>query len=50
MSELTIYRQTTIGQALSESIDELMYQMSEDLKENILKSFDKAMCDKFKEL
>lgn len=47
---MTIYRETTIGSALRESLDELKDQMTEDLVKKILESFDQVICKKFEDV
>ena len=50
MSQLTIYRETTIGSALKESLKELENQIGEELISKVLESFDTIICEKFKDI
>lgn len=50
MSQLTIYRETTIGAALKESLKELENQIGDELVSKVLESFDAIICEKFKDI
>ncbi|CDW89626.1 UNKNOWN [Stylonychia lemnae] len=50
MSQLTIYRDTTVGSALKDALKELENQIGEELISKVMESFDQIICQKFNEL
>ena len=49
MTNLTVYRNSTLGLALSGSLEDLKQQVPDELEKKIWDSFDNVMCDKFKD-
>lgn len=49
MATFTIYRKTTIGETLQDSLNELKYEIKEDLALKVMEKFDEVICAKFRE-
>jgi len=49
MTNLVVYRNSTIGMTLRDALEELKQQIPEELESKIWESFDNAVCERFKE-
>ncbi len=46
----TLYRTTTIGQALLSTLQEMEEDINENMRDHVLQTFDKVMCDRLNEM